>query len=149
VGASSPPPHRTADSGNKKMSRTGPLASDRNGTGDTEDASTPASREKRKRGFPEPVTVLTFVLVLVWIAAVYIPSGQYQLDASGSPIPGSFRDVAPALDLNGRIRDLLLAPVNGMYGIQDANTGQVGLLNNGKCSAPLMSFYSYSRSAAS
>src|SRR5262249_28726626 len=113
------------------MSRTGPPASDRNGTGDTEDASTQASHEKRKRGFPEPVTVLTVVLVLVWIAAFYIPSGQYQLDASGSPIPGSFRNIAPPLDFNGRIRDLLLAPVNGMYGIKDADTGHVGLFIKG------------------
>ena len=68
--------------------------SDRNGAGDAQDASTKASREKGKRGFPAPVTILTFVLILVWIAAFFIPSGQYKLDGSGSPIPGSFRNVA-------------------------------------------------------
>ena len=113
------------------MSRTSSPASDRNGTGETEDASTQASREKQKRGFPEPVTVLIVVLVQVWIAALYIPSGQYNLDASGSPIPGSFRNIAPPLDFDGRIQDLLLAPVNGMYGIQDPSTRQVGLSNKG------------------
>jgi uncharacterized ion transporter superfamily protein YfcC len=113
------------------MSKTGQPASDRNGAGNIEDASTQASREKRKRGFPAPVTILTFVLIAVWIAAFFIPSGQYQLDASGSPVPGSFRNIAPPLDFDGRIQDLLLAPVNGMYGIQDPNTGQVGPFNKG------------------
>jgi uncharacterized ion transporter superfamily protein YfcC len=113
------------------MSRTVQPASDRNGAGNTEDASSQGSREKRKRGFPAPVTILTVVLVLVWIAAFYIPSGQYKLDASGSPIPGSFRNIAPPLDFDGRIQDLLLAPINGMYGIQDPNTGQVSPFNKG------------------
>ena len=62
------------------MSRTGRPASDRNGAGNTEDTATQAPREKRKRGFPMPTTILTVVLVLVWIAAFYIPSGQYGLD---------------------------------------------------------------------
>ena len=114
------------------MSRTVRPASDRNGAGNTEDPSTQAQpREKRKRGFPAPVTILTLVLVLVWIAAFFIPSGQYALDASDSPIPGSFRNIPPPLDFDGRIRDFLLAPVNGMYGIQDPETRQVGPFNTG------------------
>ena len=67
----------------------------------------------------------------MWAATFFIPAGQYQLDASGSPIAGSFRNIAPPLDLEGRIRDLLLAPVNGLYGIQDPATGQVGPFNSG------------------
>jgi uncharacterized ion transporter superfamily protein YfcC len=113
------------------MSDTVQPASRRNGAANTQDTSTEESRDKRKRGFPAPVTILTFVLILVWIAAFFIPSGQYKLDASGSPIPGSFRNIAPPLDFDGRIQDLLLAPVNGMYGIQDPNTGQVGPFNKG------------------
>ena len=46
-------------------------------------------------------------------------------------MPGSFRYVNFPLDLDGRIQDLLLAPVNGMYGIQDPETGQVGPFNRG------------------
>jgi uncharacterized ion transporter superfamily protein YfcC len=95
------------------------------------EVSKPASDEG-KRGFPKPVTILTFVLILVWVAAFFIPSGQYQLDSGGSPIAGSFRHVDPPLDFEGRLQDLLLAPVNGMYGIQDAATGQVGPFNKGK-----------------
>src|SRR5208337_4576455 len=85
-----------------------------------------APAAERTRGFPAPVTILTVVLILVWIAAFFIPSGQYRLDESGSPIPGSFQTVPPPLDLEGRVEDLLLAPVNGMYGLKDPNTGRVG-----------------------
>ncbi len=81
--------------------------------------------------FPAPITILTLVLILVWAATFFIPSGQFQLDAGGSPIAGSFRNIAPPLDLEGRIRDLLLAPINGLYGIQDTATGQVGPFNSG------------------
>jgi uncharacterized ion transporter superfamily protein YfcC len=89
------------------------------------------SEKKQSRGFPAPVTILTFVLILVWVAAFFIPSGQYKLDASGSPVVGSYGLVPPPLDFGGRVRDLLLAPVNGMYGIQDPATGQVGPFNKG------------------
>ena len=87
---------------------------------------------KRRRGFPAPVTILTVVLVLVWLAAFFIPSGEYQRDAGSSPIAGSFHYVEPPLDLGGRVRELLLAPVNGMYGIKDTATGMVGPFNTGK-----------------
>ena len=90
-----------------------------------------APAPKRTRAFPAPVTILTGVLILVWIAAFFIPSGQYRQDGTGSPIPGSFRTVAPPLDLKGRIEDLLLAPVNGMYGLKDPDTGRVGPFNRG------------------
>jgi len=113
------------------MSGTARPANDRNDSLSAGDASARPSRQK-KRGFPAPVTILTLVLILVWIAAFFIPSGQYQLDATGSPIAGSYRLVPPPLDLFGRIQDLLLAPVNGMYGIQDQATGQVGPFNQGK-----------------
>ena len=48
------------------------------------------------------------------------------------PIAGSFKYVHSPLDFDGRLQDLLLAPVNGMYGIQDPETGQVGPFNTGK-----------------
>jgi uncharacterized ion transporter superfamily protein YfcC len=113
------------------MSEAAQAPPDRNSVGNSDDASTEGSGEKRKRSFPAPVTILTFVLIVVWISAFFIPSGQYKVDASGSPIPGSFRNIVPPLDFDGRIQDLLLAPVNGMYGIQDPNTGQVGPFNKG------------------
>src|ERR1700756_5754569 len=106
-------------------------ASGRLGPDNRGNTSPSAAGEKRKRGFPAPVTILTFVLILVWIAAFFIPSGQYELDGSGSPIARSFRYVALPLDFGGRVQDLLLAPVNGMYGVQDPETGMVGPFNRG------------------
>ncbi len=86
---------------------------------------------KKKRGFPAPITILLAVLLLVWLAAFFIPSGAYQLDAAGSPIAGSFQVIPSPLDFSDRVRELLLAPVNGLYGIQDPATGQVGPFNRG------------------
>jgi uncharacterized ion transporter superfamily protein YfcC len=90
-----------------------------------------AHTEGRGRRFPAPVTILTFVLVVVWIATFFLPSGEYKHDPSGSPIADSFRYVASPLDFKGRLEGLLLAPVNGMYGIQDPETGQVIPANKG------------------
>ena len=95
------------------------------------DGSPDAGAPRRRAGFPAPITILTLVLVLVWLLTFFIPSGQYQLDASGSPIPGSFMTIHPPLDFVGRVRELLLAPVNGLYGIQDPATGQVAPFNHG------------------
>ena len=87
--------------------------------------------ERKKRGFPSPLTILVFVLLGVWIATFFIPSGKYDVDASGNPIPGTFKTTPSELDLGDRIGELLLAPVNGLYGIQDPATGLVGPFNAG------------------
>lgn len=81
--------------------------------------------------FPSPLTILLIVLLGVWFATFFTPAGQYQLDAGGSPIAGSFRTIESPLDFGDRVRELLLAPVNGMYGIQDATTGMIGPFNRG------------------
>ena len=70
----------------------------------------PVPGQGRRSSFPAPITILLLVLVAVWVAAFFIPSGQYQLDAEGSPIAGSFQRIEPPLDFQGRVRDLLLAP---------------------------------------
>ena len=48
--------------------------------------------QEPKRGFkfPGPVTTLAIVTLLVWVAALFIPSGRYQTDVDGSPIPGTY-----------------------------------------------------------
>jgi uncharacterized ion transporter superfamily protein YfcC len=95
-------------------------------------AAVPAApRTARNRSFPAPVTILTLLLVVVWIATFFIPAGTYIHDASGSPVAGSFRYALSPLDFGGRVRELLLAPVNGMYGILDPATGMVGPSNTG------------------
>ena len=70
------------------------------------------------------------MLILVWVAAFFIPSGQYKLDASGSPVVGSYGLVPPPLDFGGRVRDLLLAREWHVRN-QDPATGQVGPFNKG------------------
>jgi uncharacterized ion transporter superfamily protein YfcC len=87
--------------------------------------------EPSKRGFPSPLTILTLILVLVWVAAFFIPSGQYRLDDAGSPIAGSYERVDSPMNFGERVRDLLYAPINGLYGIQDPETGFVSPFGTG------------------
>ncbi len=84
-----------------------------------------------KSSFPAPLTILLGVLVLVWIGTFFISPGQYEIGPDGAPIPGSFHIVESPMDFRERVTDLLLAPVNGLYGIQDPATGMVGPFNQG------------------
>ena len=49
-----------------------------------------AESPKRHFRFPTAFTVLFLVLLLVWIAAFFVPAGKYKTDSSGSPIPGTY-----------------------------------------------------------
>ncbi|HVM55880.1 MAG TPA: Na+/H+ antiporter NhaC family protein [Gaiellaceae bacterium] len=58
--------------------------------------------------FPTAFTVLAAVLLLVWIAAFFVPAGTYAKDASGAPKPGTYHELpscsatvatSPALDV--------------------------------------------------
>ena len=87
----------------------------------------PASENegKKRRGFPSPFTILLIVMLLVWIATFFIPSGMYHVGEGGGPIAGSFHHIDVHLSFMDRIRLLLKSPVNGLYGIQSADTGVV------------------------
>lgn len=91
-----------------------------------------ASPKKRSLRFPSAITTLAIVTVAVWVAAIFIPSGQYQVDEVGAPVPGTFEQVPSPLDGWDRIRELVLSPVNGLYGIQDAISGYVDTENAGR-----------------
>jgi uncharacterized ion transporter superfamily protein YfcC len=95
--------------------------------------STTATPERRRRSFtfPSAVTTLAIVTVLVWLAALVIPSGQYDRDDTGSPVAGSFSQVDSPLSFWERVGQLILSPVNGVYGIQDLETGFVNTENVG------------------
>jgi uncharacterized ion transporter superfamily protein YfcC len=58
-----------------------------------------------------------------------IPAGQYDLNADGEPIPGSYHRV----DQNPQriIVDSLMAPINGMYGIEGED-GSISVWNSGE-----------------
>ena len=85
------------------------------------------AKEPAKKGFefPGTLTVLVIVTFLVWLAAFIIPSGTYQHDESGVPQPGSYVRVDSPQDVGERAKDFFLAPVNGLYGLQDPETGFV------------------------
>ncbi|MPV38425.1 YfcC family protein [Georgenia subflava] len=86
---------------------------------------------KKSFQFPGAVTVLAVVMVLVWVAALLIPAGTYQTDADGAPIAGSYERVDSPLTFGERVQQLLLAPVNGVYGVQDLDTGFIDTENLG------------------
>ncbi|HEX2302692.1 MAG TPA: hypothetical protein VHH57_03625 [Gaiella sp.] len=71
------------------------------------------------------MTVLVIVTFLVWVAAFLIPSGTYEHDENGVPVPGSFEQIDSPQDFGERVGDFFLAPVNGLYGLQNPETGVV------------------------
>ena len=80
---------------------------------------------KPRRAFPSPVTTLAIVTVLVWVAALFIPPGRYATDDDGSPIPGTYEQIASPLSFPERVQQLDLAPVNGIYGLLSPERGIV------------------------
>ena len=78
----------------------------------------------KKRGFqfPSAVTTLAIVTILVWVAAIFIPAGRYDTAADGSPKPGTFQEVDSPLSAGERVEQLILAPINGTYGLQNPET---------------------------
>lgn len=89
----------------------------------------PAPREEpppRRLSFPSALTILALVTVAVWLLAFLVPAGQYDRDDSGAPVSGTYHRVQDTQSLTDRLNDLFLSPVNGLYGLQDPKTGQVG-----------------------
>jgi uncharacterized ion transporter superfamily protein YfcC len=86
-----------------------------------------AGPKTRKFTFPTAYTILALLVVIVAVLTFVIPAGQYDTDPDGAPIPGSYHAVEPNPQ---RLSDAILAPINGMYGIQD-RTGNVNIYNSG------------------
>ena len=84
-----------------------------------------AASPKKQRGFPSAFTILALLLVVVAILTFIVPAGSYDVDADGAPIPGTYHTVEANPQ---RWRDAVLAPINGMYGIQDV-TGYINVYN--------------------
>ncbi len=82
---------------------------------------------KKKFTFPTAYTILALLVVVVALLTFIIPAGQYDKDENGLPIPGTYH----AVEANPqRLGDAFLAPINGMYGIQDGD-GNVNVYNSG------------------
>ncbi|MFB6619955.1 YfcC family protein [Streptomyces sp. NPDC085524] len=80
----------------------------------------------KKFAFPSALTILAIVTVAVWLLAFLVPAGLYDRDADGSPVSGTYHRVSETQSFTERLKDLFLSPVNGLYGIQDQRTGEVG-----------------------
>lgn len=81
------------------------------------DVSEPPERFR----FPSAFTVLAGVTVGVWLLTFVIPTGAYKLDSeTGRAIPGTYHSVQTGLSFLARLKQLFLAPVNGLYGVQNA-----------------------------
>jgi uncharacterized ion transporter superfamily protein YfcC len=95
----------------------------------SQQATVPAEPEKKSRfRLPSAYTILFALIVLAAIATWIIPAGTYNLSPDGEPIPGTYREVESK---PSRILvDSLTAPINGLYGIEDA-TGNINYYNSG------------------
>jgi uncharacterized ion transporter superfamily protein YfcC len=87
----------------------------------------------QKWRFPSAFTILFGVTIAVWLLAFIVPTGQYKVDVeTGRPIPGSYERVASGLSFNGRLKDLFLSPVNGLFGVKSAETRFIGPYETGE-----------------
>ena len=107
----------------------------------TEDESPATSEEgapAKRLKFPTTLTVLTLVLLVVWLASFFIPGGRYEIDPeTGGPVPGTYHELPSCGDaaqgepcednsLDAQFGLLWRAPPNGLYGIENVENGQVG-----------------------
>jgi uncharacterized ion transporter superfamily protein YfcC len=95
----------------------------------SDEPTIPAEPETRSRfRLPSAYTILFGLIVLAAIATWVIPAGVYNLNEAGEPIPGTYHEVASK---PSRILvDSLTAPINGLYGIEDAK-GNINYYNSG------------------
>jgi uncharacterized ion transporter superfamily protein YfcC len=91
-------------------------------------AAAPEPEKKSRFTLPSAYTILFALIVLAAIATWVIPAGVYNLNAAGEPVPGTYHEVVshPAKILT----DSLTAPINGLYGIEDAK-GNINYYNSG------------------
>jgi len=94
----------------------------------TDQSTVPSEPEKSRFTLPSAYTILFALIVLAAIATWIVPAGTYKLNAAGEPIPGTYHEVPsqPAHIL----RDSLTAPINGLYGIENAK-GNINYYNSG------------------
>ncbi len=85
---------------------------------------------KRRFALPSAYTILFALIVLTALATWFIPAGEYQLDAEGQPIPGTYHQVPS--NPQRIIVDSLMAPINGLYGIESPEDGSISVWNSGE-----------------
>jgi uncharacterized ion transporter superfamily protein YfcC len=86
--------------------------------------SPPAEAPKRGFRFPTAFTVLFLVLLLVWVAAFFVPAGKYKTDAAGSPIPGTYYKLPSCSAVAAGGAGALTVPSPGETGTAPADAQQ-------------------------
>ena len=86
-----------------------------------EESKGSAKEEKKPFQFPSTFVILFGLAIVVALLTWIIPAGVYKLDKNGNPEPGTYHQVTshPA-----GIGDVLMSPINGMYGLE-SNPGQL------------------------
>ena len=94
----------------------------------SEETATTPVESRRRFTLPSAYTILFALIVVMAVATWIIPAGVYKLDKEGAPIPGTYHPVEshPAKI----VTDSLTAPINGLYGIEDAK-GNINYYNTG------------------
>lgn len=88
-----------------------------------------ATTAKRHRfTLPSAYTILFALIVLAAIATWVVPAGTYDVNEAGEPIPGTYHEVES--QPQRIVADSVTAPINGLYGIEDAE-GTISYHNSG------------------
>ncbi|MGH8833960.1 MAG: YfcC family protein [Actinomycetes bacterium] len=88
----------------------------------------PVEAGRRRFTLPSAYTILFALIVIMAIATWIIPAGTYDLDEEGAPIPGTYHEVES--HPQKILVDSVTAPINGMYGIENAE-GNINYYNTG------------------
>jgi uncharacterized ion transporter superfamily protein YfcC len=92
-------------------------------------AATSTEAPRRGLSLPSAYTILFILIVIVAALTWIIPAGQYATDENGQPIPGSYQRVEQ--NPQRIIVDSLMAPINGLYGIEGED-GSISVWNSGE-----------------
>jgi uncharacterized ion transporter superfamily protein YfcC len=96
----------------------------------TADETVSAPEPRRGFSLPSAYTILFALIVVTALATWLIPAGKYDTDANGQPLPGTYHQVEP--NPQRIVVDSLLAPINGLYGIESPDDGSISVWNSGE-----------------
>jgi uncharacterized ion transporter superfamily protein YfcC len=85
--------------------------------------------KKRSFALPSAYTILFILIILVAAATWVVPSGSYEYNENGEPIPGTYVEIDH--DPQQILLDSLKAPINGLYGVED-ESGNISFWNTGE-----------------
>lgn len=94
----------------------------------SEETKNTTGRPRRQLHLPSAYTILFALIVVMAIATWVVPAGAYDLDKQGQPVPGTYHEVDS--DPQRILVDSLTAPINGLYGVENAK-GNIDYYNSG------------------